>query len=48
MIDLTWKVFSMTGNIDSYLLFKEMERDGTFPEYEEEDGVTEEFDSTTH
>ena len=27
MIDFSWKVFSMTGNIDTYLLIKEMEKD---------------------
>lgn len=27
MIDLTWKLFSQTGNIDTYLLFKELEDD---------------------
>ncbi|MFA9558771.1 YqzL family protein [Evansella sp. AB-rgal1] len=37
MIDLTWKVFSMTGNIDSYLLYKEFERDGSFMEDSEEE-----------
>lgn len=25
LLDLTWKLFCMTGNIDTYLLFKEME-----------------------
>ncbi|KUP06019.1 hypothetical protein Q75_10190 [Bacillus coahuilensis p1.1.43] len=25
MLDFTWKVFSETGNIDTYLLFKELE-----------------------
>lgn len=25
MIDITWKVFSQTGNIETYLLLKEME-----------------------
>ncbi|MDY0396712.1 YqzL family protein [Virgibacillus halophilus] len=25
MIDLTWKVFSETGNIETYLLMKELE-----------------------
>ncbi|MBU9712066.1 YqzL family protein [Evansella tamaricis] len=48
MMDLTWKVFSMTGNIDSYLLFKEVERDGTFPEYEEEEPDIKGVDSSTH
>lgn len=27
MLDFTWKVFSETGNIDAYLLFKELEKE---------------------
>ncbi|TSB46755.1 YqzL family protein [Alkalicoccobacillus porphyridii] len=27
MLDLSWKVFSHTGNVDTYLLIKELERD---------------------
>lgn len=27
MLDFTWYVFSQTGNVDSYLLFKELEKD---------------------
>jgi hypothetical protein len=27
MLDFTWKVFAQTGNIDTYLLFKELEKD---------------------
>jgi YqzL-like protein len=27
MIDFTWKVFSQTGNIETYLLLKELESD---------------------
>lgn len=27
MLDLSWKVFSHTGNLDTYLLIKELERD---------------------
>ncbi|MBM7660800.1 hypothetical protein JOC85_001572 [Bacillus mesophilus] len=27
MLHFTWKVFSETGNIDTYLLFKELEKD---------------------
>jgi hypothetical protein len=27
MLDFTWKVFSKTGSIDSYLLYKEIERE---------------------
>lgn len=26
MLDFTWKVFCKTGNIDTYLLLKEMEQ----------------------
>ncbi|WP_082684135.1 YqzL family protein [Lentibacillus amyloliquefaciens] len=26
MIDFTWKVFSQTGNIETYLLLKELEK----------------------
>ncbi|MCD8501243.1 MAG: YqzL family protein [Bacillaceae bacterium] len=37
MLDFSWKVFSMTGNIDTYLLLKEIERetDVTSVEYTE-------------
>jgi Icc-related predicted phosphoesterase len=27
MLDFTWKVFVQTGNIDTYLLFKELENE---------------------
>lgn len=27
MIDITWKIFSQTGNIETYLLLKELEND---------------------
>ncbi len=27
VLDFSWKVFSMTGNVDMYLLMKEIERD---------------------
>ncbi|HLR08001.1 MAG TPA: YqzL family protein [Bacillota bacterium] len=27
MIDLTWKLFSQTGNIETYLLLKELENE---------------------
>ncbi len=29
MLDFSWKVFSMTGNVDTYLIMKEIERDTT-------------------
>ncbi|WP_082153501.1 YqzL family protein [Bacillus sp. LL01] len=37
MLDFTWKVFKETGNIDTYLLFKELEKEnGDIPEQTEE------------
>ncbi|KGX88909.1 hypothetical protein N784_00810 [Pontibacillus litoralis JSM 072002] len=33
MIDFTWKVFSQTGNIETYLLLKEMETTSKDPMY---------------
>lgn len=27
MLNFSWKVFSMTGNVDTYLILKEIERD---------------------
>lgn len=38
MLELTWKLFSQTGNIDTYLLFKELEREHqpNGDEYEQE------------
>jgi DNA polymerase elongation subunit (family B) len=27
MMEFTWKVFSQTGNVDTYLLFKELEKE---------------------
>ena len=29
MLDFTWKVFTQTGNIDTYLLFKELEKENS-------------------
>jgi hypothetical protein len=38
MLHFTWKVFSETGNIDTYLLFKELEKENeTRPEEFSED-----------
>jgi hypothetical protein len=37
MLDLTWKLFCMTGSIDSYLLIRDMEREHTEPETEKPD-----------
>jgi hypothetical protein len=36
VLDFTWKVFSMTGNIDTYLLLKELETDKDYQSEEEE------------
>ncbi|RSK27883.1 YqzL family protein [Bacillus sp. HMF5848] len=27
MLDFTWKVFEQTGNVNTYLLFKQMEQE---------------------
>jgi hypothetical protein len=32
MTDLTWKIFCATGNIDTYLLYKELESEGNLTE----------------
>ncbi|MGX1431311.1 YqzL-like protein [Cytobacillus horneckiae] len=38
MKDFTWKLFSHTGNIDTYLLFKELEKDNQdIPENQDEE-----------
>lgn len=38
MLDFTWKVFKETGNIDTYLLFKELEQDSReTPDNQEEE-----------
>lgn len=29
VIDLTWKLFFQTGNVEAYLLLKELEKDST-------------------
>ncbi|WP_170007705.1 YqzL family protein [Bacillus fonticola] len=37
MLDFTWSIFKQTGNIDTYLLLKEMEQEGySEPKSEEE------------
>lgn len=37
MLQFTWKVFSETGNIDTYLLYKEIEKEmEETPENEDE------------
>lgn len=41
MLDLTWKLFSNTGNIDTYLLFKELEKENYDEPGEQEDELAE-------
>lgn len=41
MLDFTWKVFCMTGSVDTYLLMKEMENEGTDEQKLERNGDTE-------
>ncbi len=31
MKDLTWNIFSLTGNIESYLLYREIENESISP-----------------
>ncbi|MDY0408470.1 YqzL family protein [Virgibacillus soli] len=38
MIELTWKVFSKTGCIETYLLLKELEEEPFMYELEKSDG----------
>lgn len=50
LLEFTWKIFCMTGNIDTYLLFKELEneRKRLSSENESDNVFTEEYDSTVH
>ncbi|HEU5140012.1 MAG TPA: YqzL family protein [Bacillales bacterium] len=41
MLDFTWKFFCMTGNVDTYLLLKEMEKGNTG----ENEGTSTEIDA---
>ncbi|NMD71887.1 YqzL family protein [Bacillus sp. DNRA2] len=41
MLEFTWKVFSNTGNIDTYLLFKELEKDNQEIPGEQDDELAE-------
>ena len=36
MIDFTWKIFSQTGNIETYLLLKELENETNHVTYYKE------------
>ncbi|MEC5422224.1 YqzL family protein [Virgibacillus sp. C22-A2] len=33
MVDLTWRIFSQTGNIETYLLMKELENEPNSDEH---------------
>ena len=46
MLDFSWKVFSMTGSIDTYLILKEIERD-TLQSTEEMNEKLDEIDAPT-
>ncbi|GGE47111.1 hypothetical protein GCM10011391_27420 [Pullulanibacillus camelliae] len=46
MLDFTWKVFCMTGNVDTYLLYKEVEKQDEVPDFEE--GSQEDEQQPTH
>ncbi|RDI44000.1 YqzL family protein [Falsibacillus pallidus] len=38
MLELTWKFFVQTGSIDTYLLFKELEKDNpVMPSYPDDE-----------
>lgn len=41
MLDFTWKFFAQTGSIDTYLLFKELEKEKVEGIEMEEDELTE-------
>ncbi|MBP3951290.1 YqzL family protein [Bacillus suaedae] len=47
MLDFSWKVFSMTGNVDTYLLLKELERDSD-DQFEQDDVEGNALDTPTH
>lgn len=36
MLDFTWKVFSETGSVEMYLLYKEIEKGGSYLPFEQE------------
>lgn len=43
MLEFTWKLFSETGNIDTYLLYKELEKEEMEIPSKEEDELAEEY-----
>ncbi len=49
MLDFSWKVFSITGNVDTYLLLKELERDSSDEQIKRDDSEdTDTLDATIH
>lgn len=44
VLDFTWKVFTQTGNIETYLLLKELENAGQLDERTEENNQLEQSD----
>ncbi|MCM3712839.1 YqzL family protein [Halalkalibacter oceani] len=48
MLDFSWKIFSMTGNLDTYLLMKELERESDDQFGQEDTEESEAFDAPTH
>lgn len=45
MIDFSWKVFSMTGSIDTYLIMKELENDFNQSNVEKKDEENQTIDA---
>ncbi|MBE3570871.1 MAG: YqzL family protein [Bacillales bacterium] len=41
MLDFTWKLFLKTGNIDTYLLYKELEKESQSARLEGEEELAE-------
>lgn len=41
MLDITWKLFSQTGSVDTYLLMKEIEKENQEPDKENQSEVLE-------
>lgn len=46
MLDITWKVFSHTGNIETYLLLKELENVGVEVNKDQNNNEEEIFNET--
>lgn len=44
MRDFSWKYFAMTGDVESYLLYKEMDSDRETEAGEAEESVQEDFE----